>query len=1099
MVNTCGICEGRISNHTYSIKCFFCSHMFHRNCLPLISKDDLIALKSTGIWSCTRCNADIFPFNHIEEQEDFIDVISESWFVNGTYSLSDLDKRLFTPFEIDSAHEDSVNSEYDPDVIFFHELRISTGTSKYFNDETLNSVLADSNLTSTNPMSLLSLNIRSIPKNIDKLSSYLNMLNISFSFIGITETWFNDDNISLFGLPDYAHESVHRSSRRGGGVSLFVMNTIPYIVRNDLSNFDSLAETVFIEVDKSVFQTEKNLIIGVLYRIPNKDMKLFNEKFNDLLSSVKEEKKIGYFLGDYNINILNTDSHPPTSDFVDICFSNSFLPLINKPTRVTKYSATIIDNIITNDILNISHIQGLLLSDISDHFPVFLIYKELSSKNVKVEVKKRVLTAKSMSSFRDALQNTSFQDVLDSKDAQIATSAFYNQLRSLYDKYFPIKTLTKKYSCKKPWLSDGLKQSIRNKNKLYKKILKYPSDDNTKNYKIYRNKLHHLLRSAERQYYQDLLQNNKNNMKKSWSIMKNIINKKKSSTIPQYFMHNNRKIIDQVEISTHFNDFFTNVGTSLSDKIPQPKHSAISYLQSNYSKSIFLKPATQNEVLILIKDLKTDSSCGWDDISPKVVKFSHLFLIDPLVHLINLSLSQGIFPSELKIAKVIPLFKGGDATFFNNYRPISVLSILSKLFERVYYNRLIHFLNQEKILYDKQFGFRKKHSTELALILVLDQISNALDSGDYVLGVYLDFSKAFDTVNHSILLQKLQHYGIRGIAYEWVKSYLDNRKQFVSFSGYKSPLNIINCGVPQGSILGPLLFLLYINDLPSIAKNLFMCMFADDTNVFLTGKNLINLEKTMNDELSLMSDWLVSNRLSLNINKTHFMIFCPPRKKPDYSVKLKIENDNIDKVTHTKFLGVILDSQLSWKLHVKYIKGKVCKSIGIIYRAKHFLNRDSLICLYHAFLYPYLVYCVSIWGGSNVTTLSPIIKVQKRAVRCIMSASKYSSTALFFKELHILHFQQIYKLQILLFVYRYKMSLLPHVFKDFYIRNSDVHNYRTRQLLNFYPPRCRSELTKAGAKYRGCILWNSLSPDSKALNVSISLFKKLILRTFSLS
>ena len=396
------------------------------------------------------------------------------------------------------------------------------------------------------------------------------------------------------------------------------------------------------------------------------------------------------------------------------------------------------------------------------------------------------------------------------------------------------------------------------------------------------------------------------------------------------------------------------------------------------------------------------------------------------MYLLNISLHSGSFIKSffspmclsLKIARVIPLYKSGDLRLINNYPPVSVLPVFSKLFERIMHNRLVKFIDSHEILNNSQFGFRKNHSTTAALIVLIDKILNGFNNGELTLGIYLDYSKAFDTIDHNILQKKLHQYGIRGISLKWIVDYLHNRKQFVCYSGYNSEWSLISCGVPQGSILGPLLFILYINDLSTVSVKLFSILYADDSNMFIQGKNLSSMISVVNNEMEKIVKWTNSNKLSLNIDKTFFMIFKSRKKHIRITDDIKVNNMIIERIKDIQFLGVILDNHLSWNKHVIFIKNKISKSIGIINKTRKILSKDTLVTLYYSFVYPYLNYTIELWGSTTQYNLNSLHKMQKKIVRMICKVPYRSHTASLFQDLKIFNIHNIYHYHMCLLMFK---------------------------------------------------------------------------------
>ena len=1090
MQSKCNVCFRKVLSHSYYLHCSSCKNPVHLKCLRNIKYDDPIyTTRHINCWYCTNCIEEALPFTNIIDDDEYLSVVHEHLYQLDA-RIDELNNNNFLLNELTEIDDIDLNdplTENDPDIHFYQTDNILSKPSNYYNIDNFCDkfkYILDDN--SGLYLSLFHLNIRSIPQNLNKLTTYLCMLPIEFSIIGISETWLTANNESCYAISGYNSEHLCRNSKRGGGVSIFIKANIKYKRRTDLDIINDNIEAIFIEIKSEEFNTKKNMVIGVVYRPPNTDLENFIDSLNNLTSPLNSSKTLNFYLGDYNLDLLSYSIHNPTAGFIDMIYSNSYLPLINKPTRVTSQSMTLIDNIYTNCIHNNIE-RGIFFTDISDHLPIFCIVNCFKTKTKTNEfIQKRIYSTKNFARYKEMLNNEDWVGpITSSNDPQDAFTNLHSTLCKFHNKCFPMQKIKLGYKTRKPWLTQELKNVIKIKNKLFYKSKTDP--DKELIYKKFRNSVNKKLHKAERDHYHELLIKNKNNLSKSWKIIKEVINKnKKCSLLPEKFLINNKEINNKQEIADAFNKYYVNIGPNLCKNNNDASISPMQYMNEPNPFQIVLSHVTTKEVKDISLSLNLCSP-GWDFLSTKIIHSNLDILLEPLTHVLNLSLEKGVFPIELKLAKVIPLHKGNETHLVSNYRPISLLPIFSKIFEKVMYNRLILFLDTYKLLYELQFGFRKDHSTCAALIMLIDKITSELEKGNFVLGVFLDYSKAFDCINHSILLQKLHYYGIRGIALEWFRNYLSDRKQFVYFNNTKSNYLNVTCGVPQGSILGPILFLIYINDIVHVSTLLFPILFADDSNVFYAGKDPNDMINIMNIELEKLLIWLKVNKLSLNVKKTHFMFFCPPQKKAEFSNSLTIDGETINRVNETKFLGVMVDDKLSWASHINYISKKISKGIGILCKARKYLPKSCLVTLYYSFVYPYLNYCLEVWGKATENIFSKIFKLQKRAIRIISNMPWRAHTSPLFDHLKILPLHKIYIYKIGTLMFKYSQDLLPSIFDDVFIKNSQIHSYNTRQL--FHVPlitRCKRQST---VSYQGPIIGNYFSQRLNT-NRTINTYKK---------
>lgn len=906
----------------------------------------------------------------------------------------------------------------------------------------------------------------------------------SFDLIGISEA-FRCDQDARLSLPGF-HDLLTRCRDDGsrGGVGLFIKDNINFKIREDLSVFiPHVFESVFIEMGS---KSEKHKIIGVIYRpntAPKADMDIFSVTLHDILDTINRENKLGVIMGDFNIDLLKFMSHSKTSDYLDNVFSHGFIPTISKPTRVTNASATLIDHIYTNDIIS-SATSGIIITDVADHFGTF---HSVSHKHTHIssEIKQtRFYSDKNILKFKTLLDQTDFRNILQINCPNEAFDVFILKYRNAFEQAFPLRAIkaNKKFIKREPWVTSGLLTSSRTRAKLLAKKLSNPTENNIQTFSSYNNLFNKTKRTIKANYYHAIIEEHKFSIKQTWKILKDLIGRKNDkSNFPQEFLIKGESVTDKSTIAESFNDYFSRIGLETGQNVPVTDAKYIDFLPDPFPRSIFIDPVAPSDITNTVRKLKSKSSFGHDEISTKLLKETINNIAIPITYILNRSFSIGIVPDKMKIAKVVPVFKSSDRCSIKNYRPISLLTSFSKLLEKVMYDKIMCFLNTNNILYKHQYGFRAKHSTIHPIIHLLNYCADAANKNDpeYTLAVFCDLSKAFDVINHKILLHKLRTYGIRGIVNDWFSSYLSNRIQFVEIEGNTSSHQLIHCGVPQGSILGPLLYLIYVNDIHKSCESNILS-FADDTTLYISHSNLTDLFHVANTEINNLYKWFCANKLSLNAKKTKYIVIRPKYRQCSFENKnVFINGTPLQRVgqnctdTSVKFLGLCIDEYLTWQHHIKHVNSKISRTMFAIKQVKNILPAYILRNLYFALIHPHLCYGILAWGNAS-QPLRKTITLQKRAIRTINKAAYNSHTDPLFHSSQVLKLQDLYTYQSALFMFDYVNNNLPASFTNVFSFNRDIQTTRqTRQSDLLYIPRCKTNFSSKLPLYTLPRTWNN--------------------------
>jgi len=962
-----------------------------------------------------------------------------------------------------------------------------------------------SNVESNKHLSVLNTNARSLARHVSDyqllLEAVYESVCFQFDIITFTETWLNSDLEDLVSLNNYRPVFQHKANKKeGGGLAIFVKEGLSYIIRSDINipvEFRDKFDVLFVEI--LMGNTSNNFIIGLVYRSPNSNESDFVANINAILNQLENEHKNLIILGDMNIDLLRMDTHTNSNLYFSSFISNGFIPAVTLPTRVTHTSCTLIDHIFAK-LKNHTFKAGSLTTDITDHFTNFILCPIKVTKEKVKHVSYRNFSETNIQHLQTALANHDWSLVTSISDVDRCYSKFLEIFQEKFENYIPLITRKfNKYQHKtEPWITKALLQSMKTRDKMHCRMMKIenPLARQTAEYeyKRFRNMLNQLIKLSKKNYWNTVLGNYNKDVKTTWNHINQMLGKsRKQFDFPSTFHYNNVTLSTPLEIANGFNSFYINIGPNLARNLPSSTHSFRNYLsQSNSADSFFMQPSNEHEIKTIVKAMKCKTSSGFDSISPKLLQGTIVGISSPLTHVINLSLEKGEVPNLMKLAKVIPVHKGGETSSIVNYRPISLLPTFSKVLERVVYKRLLHFLKQHKVLTPSQYGFQASLSTELAILELQDRIASALSCGSWCLGVFLDLSKAFDTINHNILLSKLESYGIRGLALSWFKSYLTNRKQYTFVKNANSDTRLISCGVPQGSILGPLLFLVYVNDIRNVVENGCPILFADDTNILYTHNNLTALCHIANLELERISQWFTLNKLSVNTSKTKVIVF--HRRHMQYQptdIQISLNNTTLEKVSSLKFLGVYIHENLSWKMHVDHICKKISKSLGMLYRLKHQLPEYILLQLYNSLVLSHVNYCISVWGNVSEADKKRIFVLQKKALRCISNSPYNCHTNPLFVKYNLMKFNDIYRVSCCKLYFHFKKGTLP-IFHASKFNIQSQRNINTRQSHDISSPLIRYEVGKNCLVPKVAEAWNSLPLQLKTCMKSLNTFKKII-------
>lgn len=708
---------------------------------------------------------------------------------------------------------------------------------------------------------------------------------------------------------------------------------------------------------------------------------------------------IEVFTGDINIDILKANDNN-VCDYLYTMAQLGFIPYINSPTRFQ--TNTCLDHIFVRQKLRTVKCRYdtfILDTHVTDHSPVMLniTSDSLLPNHVSQESHIMKKTKLDLNKFRQLLSMEDWSCVTSLKDPDLATDVFVTTFMKFVE-MAEVEYIVRvgKYKKIKRWITNGLITSIKCRDRMKKQLLKNYNPELDIEYKAYRNYLNRLICKRKNDYYRNEINKNKNNVKKVYDIIRDATNEcSRKKSLICICNDSNEKFESEVEMANYCNDYFVNIGVKMNEQVPLPREPCGFDIQMSRS-SLFLKPLTEAEIISHISSLKNNSASGHDRVSVGIIKYSHAEILKPLLHIINLCFEVGCVPSQFKTSIVVPVHKSGSKADVGNYRPISLISNFAKIFEKSLKIRLVNHFKANNIISSHQYGFTEGLSTGDAMYRLVSEITSNLNLGKKCIGVFLDLAKAFDTVPHKKMLEVLSCCGLRGVVLQLMESYLRDRYQLLRLNNSFSNKQRIRVGIPQGTVIGPILFIVYINSLLMMDIGGMTLSYADDTAIIFSGKDWEETKLCAEVGLLRVKNWLETYNLTLNLSKTKYIAFSLTNAGRPNFTDLEMGEATISEAHQVKYLGIVVDEFLKWGPHIDYISGKMRRLIHKFYLLREFLTTGILVMVYKSLVESLIRYGIVVWGGLYSSTLYKLEILQKYLLKIIYRKRRTYPTELLF-------------------------------------------------------------------------------------------------------